>query len=216
MNSATAASAILPDPAAIFAIAHSLWEACHERAATDPTLNLSEAYNGVDQFMRELMRVAGEFEGWACMHIDFTRIDQSWPYLLKDGFGDACFQVLPPAGLAAFNDKDCLRVALRLGLPVKRETGLPVPADVSAPNPSHASGSMFRAFRIQTVRDSVEDNDCVPYTAFDDPFDSEFGPPYFGLYGVGEDGLLEHIADRRSLGEALTLAKNLVAGVEFA
>ena len=50
------------DPAAVFAIATSLQRACEERLKHDPRLNLAEAYNGWDQFTRELMRVAGMFE----------------------------------------------------------------------------------------------------------------------------------------------------------
>jgi len=70
-------------------------------------------------------------------------------------------------------------------------------------------------FRIQTVRNSTEDGDPTPYSFADDPFDESFGKPYFGLYGVLEDGTLEHIADRRTYSEALSLAKKLVPGIDF-
>ena len=102
-----------PDPAAIFAIAQSLWEACQTQAARDPIINLSEAYHGMDQFMRELMRVASLFESWACQHIDFPELDEPWPYLLQDRFGEACLQIKTVAELAAFAEPDCLRAALR-------------------------------------------------------------------------------------------------------
>ncbi len=47
-----------------------------------------------------------------------------------------------------------------------------------------------------TVRDSRDDDFIEAFTVNDDPFDEEWGSPYFGFYGVEEDGLLELIADR--------------------
>lgn len=69
--------------------------------------------------------------------------------------------------------------------------------------------------RIQTMRNSADDDFCELFTLDDDPFDDEFEAPYFGLYGVGPDGLLDHIADRRTYAEAIELARNLVPGVAF-
>jgi hypothetical protein len=213
MTTETESATVLPDPAAVFASALSLWQACRKHAADTAKLNPSECYNGMDQFMRELMRVGDQFEAWACSHVDFKELDDVWPYLLEDKFGETCLAVLSPGALARFDDSDCLRVAIRLRLPVILDDKLPVPIDLSAHNP--VSGPGFRAFRIQTVRDSVEDGDPTPYTADDEPFDEEFGHPYFGLYGVGEDGKLEHIADRRTYAEALSLAQKLAPGVAF-
>ena len=82
---------------------------------------------------------------------------------------------------------------------------------MSTPNP--VSESPFRELRILTVRDSIEDGDPTPYFADDEPFDEEFGTPYFGLFGVGGEGTLEHIADRKTYSEALSLAQNLAPGV---
>jgi len=90
---------------------------------------------------------------------------------------------------------------------------LTIPVDVIAPNPIGGTG--FREFRIQTVRDSLEDGDTVLFVADDDPFDEEFGERYFGLYGVSEDGKLEHIADRKTYGEALILARKLAPEIAF-
>jgi hypothetical protein len=63
------------DPAAIMDIVTSLNDAA-ERAQT----NLSEAYQGFDQFMREVMRCATEFETWAAAHVEFEELDGTWPY----------------------------------------------------------------------------------------------------------------------------------------
>jgi hypothetical protein len=213
MKNKIESATILPDSAAVFASALSLWQVCQKHAADDTKLNLSECYNGMDQFMREVMRVANQFETWSCLHIDFDELNDVWPYLLDDRFGETCLAVLSPSALAQFDDSDCLRVAIRLRLPVILDDELPIPIDLSAPNP--ISGTGFREFRIQTVRDSVEDGDPMPYTGDDEPFDEEFGRPYFGLYGVGEDGRLEHIADRRTYAEALSLAQKLAPGVAF-
>jgi len=203
----------LPDPAAIFASALSLWHACHRCVAADCRLNLSESYNGIDQFMRELMRIATQFEEWACAHIAFDELCDTWPYLLEDKFGDACLATLFPSALAEFNAMDCLRVAFYLQLPVRFNENLRLPIDVTACNP--VTNSAFREFRIQTVRNSMEGGESVPFTLADEPFDDEFGAPYFGLYGVGSDDLGEHIADRKTYAEAVTLAQKLAPGIQF-
>ncbi len=202
---------IQPDPAAVFACALSLREACLKSAEANPQLNLSESYNGMDEFMREMMRVANLFEAWACEHVAFVQTSEVWPYLMEDKFGDACLEFMLPSALAEFDDTDCLRVALRLRLPIQADDKLRVPVDVRASNP--IAGSEFREFRVQTVRDDLDEGDVAPFTTDDDPFDEEFGPPYFALYGVGDDGLLEHIADRDTYSDALNLAQNLAPGV---
>ena len=212
MTSEPESATVLPDPAAVFASALSLWEACQKRAEEEK-INLSECYNGMDQFMRELMRVATQFEEWADMHINFNELNDVWPYLLEDNFGETCLAVLLPSALAEFNELDCLRVALRLRLPVILDGKLAIPIDVSVLNP--VSLSPFRELRIQTVRDSIEGDYSAPYLPEDDPFDEEFSAPYFGLYGVDENGLLEHIADRNTYSEAVHLARKLAPGVDF-
>lgn len=199
------------DPAAVFACALSLREACLKSAEANPQLNLSESYNGMDEFLREMMRVANLFEAWACEHVAFEQTSEVWPYLMEDKFGDACLEFMLPSALAEFNDSECLRVALRLRLPIQADDKLRVPVDVRAPNPM--AGSEFREFRIQTVRDDIDESDVAPFTTDDDPFDEEFGPPYFALYGVGDDGLLEHIADRDTYLDTLHLAQKLAPGV---
>jgi len=212
MSIETESATVLPDPAAVFASALSLWQASQKRAG-DEKLNLSECYNGMDQFMREIMRIANQFEAWACLHIDFNELDDVWPYILEDRFGEVCLAVLLPSALAQFDDTDCWRVALRLRLPVMSDDTLPIPIDVTAPNP--VSQSPFRELRIQTVRDSIEYGDPTPYSSDDEPCDEQFGSPYFGLYGVGGDGKIEHIADRGTYSEALSLAQKIAPGVTF-
>ena len=202
------------DPAAVFGAAVSLWQATKKRAATTPRLNLSECYNGGDDFMRQVMRIATEFELWSCAHVFFEELDDVWPYLLEDRFGEACLSVLGgPETLLDFDEKNCLRVAWKLRLPVKTDSGLPVAVDVTAPNPT--VGAAFRAFRIQTVRDSLEEDFVEAFTTDDEPFDDEWGTPYFGLYGVEDDGLLEHIADRSTYSAAVELACKLAPGIQF-
>ena len=168
----------LSDPAAVFACSLSLWQTCHKCAAADPQLNLSESYNGMDEFMREVMRVSNLFEAWSSTHVAFEELDAVWPYLLERKFGDACVFVSSPMGLVAFDERSCLRVALRLRLPIMLDESLPLPIDVRVGNP--VVDSEFRAFRIQSVRDSVEDGHTAPFTLDDDPFDENFGVPYFG------------------------------------
>src|SRR5688572_17077780 len=102
-----------PDPAAVFACALSLREACLKSAEANPKLNLSDCYNGMDEFMREMMRVGNLFEEWACAHVVFEEMSEVWPYLMEDKFGDACLESMLPSALTGFDDSDCLRVALR-------------------------------------------------------------------------------------------------------
>lgn len=109
-------SAEAPDPAAIFTIATSLWHECHEHAANDRSINLSDAYSGMDGFMREIMRIAAMFETWACDHVDFKQLTDVWPYLLQDRFGKECLSILRAENLSAFDEHDCRRVAARLRL----------------------------------------------------------------------------------------------------
>jgi len=202
-----------PDSAAVFAAALSLWQACHLRAEDEDSLNLSECYQGMDQFMREVMQVANLFEIWACSHIDFVKFNDVWSYHLEDKFGEACLAFISASALDEFDDTYCLRVAMRLRLPIKYDAKLPIPVDVTVRNPVPNSG--FCQFRIQTVRDSLEDEDVSPYIFDDDPFDGDYGTPYFGLYGVDDEGLLEHIADRQTYTEAISLAAKLAPGVPF-
>jgi hypothetical protein len=202
-----------PDSAAIFACAQSLWDACQAEAARNSSINLSEDYNGYDQFMREIMRIATLFENWACEHVEFTAWGEVWPYYLGDNFGAACLDAVFASHLARFDENDCLRVALRLRLPVKVTVGVPVPVNIEAANP--VAGSAFVSFKIQTIRSIAGDSDFVALTADDEPFDEEYGAPYFGLYGVGAEGLSEHIADRTTYAEALTLARKLAPGIKF-
>jgi hypothetical protein len=49
----------------------------------------------------------------------------------------------------------------------------------------------------------------------DDPFDEEYSSPYFGIYGVDEDGTVEHIADRDRYSATRELIEMLVPGIGF-
>lgn len=197
------------DPAAVLGAAVSLWHACQP----DPRPDLSACYGDGIQWMREVMRVATLFETWATRHVCFDEFDECWPYFLEDRFGGACVELVGVDGLARFEERDCLRVALRLRLPVIGSASLIVPLALEAENP--VRGSAFRRFRIQTMRCNPVENGAGPMTVDDDPFDEEYGRPFFALYGVGADGLLEHIADRPSYAEARELALKLAPGIAF-
>ena len=162
--------------------------------------------------MRVIMRVGTQFEEWACAHIKFEELDHCWPYLLEERFGEACVALKDVTSLDEFCEQDCLSIALRLRLPVKAGGALAVPVDVSAGNP--ISESEFTQFRIQTMREDADGN-TEPFTSVDDPFDDKFDPPFFGFYGVCDDGLLEHIADFDTYAAALGLARKLAPGIQF-
>jgi len=202
-----------PDTAAVFACAMSLWQSCEASESTDQKINLSDAYSGMDQLMREVMRIGRLFEEWACQHVEFAELNDVWPYMLRGRFGDACLACLSATELEMFDDSDCLRVAIQLALPIKLVADLHVPVEVTADLQNTAS--TFRSLRIHTVRETDEGDDVLQFTSADDPFDEEFGNPYFGLYGVEQDGLLEHIADRRTYAEAVLLAQKLFPAATF-
>jgi len=162
--------------------------------------------------MRVIMRIGTQFEEWACAHIKFEELDTCWPYLLEERFGEVCVALKNVSSLDEFCDKDCLAVALRLRLPVKAAGALPIPVDLSVGNP--ISESEFRQFRIQTMRE-YGDGNIEPFTSVDNPFDDKFGPPFFGFYGVCDDGLLEHIADFKTYADAVGLARKLAPGIQF-
>ena len=107
------------DPAAVFAIAISIWRACHNCAGRDETLNLSDSYGGIDGLMREVMRIAVLFEAWSCAHVDFDELDEVWPYLLEDRFGRGCVSILAPDRLLDFDERDCQRIAAKLRLALR-------------------------------------------------------------------------------------------------
>ena len=212
MNTESQPIPVEPDSAAVFTIANSLWEICEKRSRQN-NFNISECYKGVDQFIREIMRIANLFENWACQHVNFNEFDEVWAYYLGDNFGKSCLSIVPLNCLMEFGEADCLRLALHLRLPVAFDDKLPIPLDLTSPNPVVQAG--FQAFRIQTIRNSIEDNYAVPFVVDDDPFDEEFGKHYFSFYGLGEDGKPEHIADRTTYAEVLNLAQKLAPGIGF-
>jgi hypothetical protein len=212
MTNATSSFTCDPDPAAILGAAVSLKKACEDIARKE-RINLSECYNGGDEFMRQVMRVASLFETWCCQYLDFCQFSDVWPYLLEDKFGDAFLKVSFPTCLTEFDSTGCLRVAMELTLPVRVVEGLPVPVDLTTANPNSASS--FRHFQIRTVRRHNENSDIFQYTLNDDPDDDDFGTVFFGLYGLEEDGVAEHIADRDSYAQALVLARKLAPGIQF-
>ncbi len=175
--------------------------------------NLSDCYNGGDQFLREMMRIAFLFETWACLHIDFDNLEDVWPFYLEDNFGEACLQVMSLSVLHEFNESDCLRVAMKLKLPVQIDNNLPVPVDVKCSNP--VLDSPFKQFRIQTERDEVGGNGSAIFTSADDPFDEDFGWPYFGLYGITQDEKAELITHRKTYGETVNLLRKLAPGISI-
>lgn len=201
------------DDAAIFAIASSLWAHLHELEAKDRSLHLSDHFNGMDQLMRGVMRIGRQFEEWSCQHIDFDELTDVWPYLLQDRFAKTCFDLLRWEVLTQFDEDDCLRTALALQLPVRADVGLPVPVDVKAVLPK--TDSSFVAFRIQTVRRDLELDSIRAYVMGDEPYDSNYSDPWFALYGMDEDYLCEHIADRETYSALVALARRLSPGIAF-
>lgn len=209
----TASTIDASDPAAVFGAALSLWTAWRRIDGRPDGINLSQTYEGMDSFMRVVMKVASLFEEWACKHIDFDQNMDVWPYRLEDDFGEACLAEMLEESLDHFDEDDCLRVAIRLQLPIKLATGLPVPVDVRVTNT--VPGSTFREYRIQTVRLRGDLDSVEPFVVGDDPYDDNYGKPYFGVYGADEKDILEHVADRDNYDDAVALVQKLAPNVEF-
>lgn len=211
----TAAMNELPDPAAVFACAKSLHDACLERAEVDPELNLSEAYQGMDVFMREVMRVGEEFEKWACRHVAFHELGDVWPYLLEERFGALCLEVMEADALAGFDGEDCLRIAFKLRLPMWVDGSLPLPFAVEARNP--LAGAEFQRLRIETLRHEYgEHGGEAAFTQDDDPYDEHYAAPFFRISGVMEDGRLEAIAEKETYQAARAVLEKLLPGIGLA
>jgi hypothetical protein len=202
-----------PDPAAVFACAMSLHDACMECAGKDPSVDISAAYRGGDEFLRQMMRVGNLFETWACEHVDFEKLTDVWPYLLQDRFGSACIEVMDAGSFGRFDSNDCLQVAFKLRLPMRVDGLLPLPVCVEALNPF--TEAEFQRLRIQTVRQELDaDGEMVPFTEDDDPFDENYEAPIYGIYGVRGDGCLEHITDRKSYHDARAMMIALLPSIE--
>lgn len=200
------------DPAAVFACAVSLRDACVQAAKLE-NLNLSAAFNGVDQFYREAMRIAALFEEWACGRVVFEEMSDVWPYLLEDKFGAACLQRMSVENLSGFDADDCPVVAMRLLLPLHYQEQPRLPLDVKAINP--VPSSPFTHWRIQTIRCLSGDDSIEPMIYGDDPTDTEYEPPILALYGVNAEGLVEHIKDFERYADAVVFAGKIAPGVEF-
>jgi hypothetical protein len=199
------------DPAAVFACAKSLHDACLRRAGSDPGWDAERMQEGRDDFLREWMRVAALFVEWADDHGVSDKLQGGWIQLLEQRFGEACLAATPGDVLGRFDAADCLRVALELRLPMAMDAGLAVPFFLEVPHP--LAGAGFEALRIQTVRLHRDGEiGMVPFMGGDDPYDPDFGPPVFGIYGV-KDGFVEHLADRGSYEEARSLLLALLPGI---
>lgn len=200
------------DPAAVFTSAISLRDAC-DQAAKLNNLDLSDLFQGMDQFYREVMRIAALFEEWACKHVVFDEMCDVWPYMLEDKFGAACLQRMCVEDLSGFDAEDCPDVGMKLLLPLHYQDAPRLPLDVKAINPIPASH--FTHWRIQTIRCLSGDDNFEPMIYGDDPFDPEYEPSILSLYGVNAEGLIEHIKDFDRYADAVAFAGKLAPGVEF-
>lgn len=200
------------NPAAVLSCAISLRDACEQSAKLNK-LDLSDLFQGMDQFYREAMRIAALFEEWACKHVVFEEVCDVWPYLLEDKFGAACLQRMSVEDLSGFDAEDCPNVAMKLLLPLLYKDAPRLPLDVKAINPVPASP--FTHWRIQTIRCLSGDDDFEPMLYGDDPSDPEYEPSILALYGVNAEGLVEHIKDFERYADAVAFVSKLAPGVEF-
>lgn len=202
-----------PDPAGVFAAANSLWNAIFEESTRPEKLSLSDYYQGLDQLMREVMRVGTLFETWCCRHVAFDELDEVWPYFIADNFGPTWTRIEDAYSLAAFNERDCLRAAWYLGVPIRISNEFVLPLAVRAQNPT--STLPFTQFWIRTTQTSINSNDTKLFTVFDDLFDKRFSTPCYSLYGDNTSGDTEHIASRATYQLIASFASRLIPNVAF-
>lgn len=201
-----------PDPAAVFAGAKSLFDACHDHASHTAGSSLSDEFNGIDELMRVVMTVASEFERWASLHVAFNELGEVWPYFLEDQFGSAALKSISPATLTNFNEHDCLLLATQLALPLRLSEGFVLPINLRASNT--VANSSFKELQILAVRSCEVDGSIVPLAVDDDP-EEHWNEVVFGLYGICDEGLAEHIADRSSYAAVRGLALAISPGIDF-
>ncbi len=122
------------DPAAEFGAALAINEAylkVNSHLTGEP--NLSDVYEGHDEFMRRVMTLARAFETWCCRHVDWKiGVDDCWAYFLEDRLGPHVFDEFGFAGLpdtSVFRlpillpsvDRSFRRIARKLKLPLLRK-----------------------------------------------------------------------------------------------
>jgi hypothetical protein len=204
---------ISPDPAGVFAAAHSLWTAIFESSDRPEKASLSHCYQGLDQLMRDVLRVGLLFETWSCRHIAFDEVDEVWPYFVADNLGTTWLRIFDAYSLGDVNERDCLHAAWHLRLPIRmsEEFVLPVTVDVGNPNADTA----FVGFRIQTTRTLKNGSRMMPFTVSDELFDESYVMACYSLYGRTGAGDSELLASRATYSETVSLAKRLVKNVEF-
>lgn len=109
-----------PDLAAEFGAAVSLYNAAEAYANANRN-NLSEVYQGYDELMRQCMRAGREFEAWSCKYVDWDRVNDVWPYLLEDKFGDIAIEVVgSECHLTCLGPVYYRRIAVKLKLPLRK------------------------------------------------------------------------------------------------
>lgn len=202
-----------PDPAGVFAVAHSLWIAVFESSTRPGKLALSDFYQGLDELMRLVLRIGVLFESWSCRHIAFDTLDEVWPYFIADNFGSSWLRIHDVYSLRSFNEQDCLRAAWHLGLPIRVSDEFVLPMSVRVANPN--TDSPFVEFWIQTTRTARTGGNPKLFTTLDELFDEEYKRPCYSLYGRTRSGNIKHIASRTSYTLMTSLAKNLIPTVAF-
>ena len=200
------------DPAAIFAASKSLWETCHEAASSSET-NLSELFNGVDELMRECLRIATTFEEWACSHVCFEEITEVWPYFLEEQFGSVCLEHIPLEHLASFRRDDSFSVSLKLKIPLLHTKVMVLPLNIEVQNPN--LDSEFKAIKIQTVHRLIESNSIEPFTKSKINELEHSNNPFYAIYGRDSKNLLIHISDQLCYENAHKLCQKLFPGINF-
>jgi hypothetical protein len=173
-----------PDAAAEFAIAKGLYDYFANKQSYD----ISEIYNGADEFMRRCAHLGRLFEAWSCDHVDFNAMQDVWPYYLEDHVGPAVESMFWEQNCeipVRWGEDELLSLATKLRLPVRIQNTPNCSMNVewaAAP----AQQGRYQRYQVRTVRHS-EDGWAMEHYTVEDAQERHAAdndhPVLFALYG---------------------------------
>lgn len=157
-----------------FAVALSV----HERWKEEKELDISETFNGGDEFLRRCLSCAQKLVSWFDRYVDYPRLTDVWCYYLEDKAGDAFWELFNPGLPEELKDDDCLSLALLLRAPIDTRADK-APIDITWEIPGRSGYCFFRV--VTRVFEDSEDAMPIFYSIRD----AISGPqaPSFAFYG---------------------------------
>jgi hypothetical protein len=203
-----------PDKAAELGIAMGVYN--HYSYKSD--LDISNEYNGADEFMRRCQHLGQVFEAWCCAHVNFSRMIEIWPYYAEDYIGPSVDKLLVERCVpASWSEEELLALAVLLHLPVRVRTTENVSFSMEW-EAQNWSSDEIKLYQVRTVRHSTDGKSVEHYTHEHvlarpvPPIWLTPNPVLFALYGAQdkEDTTWEFLFERQSYAELYSLVKRLL------